>query len=401
MAIAQSQTKKVLFIGNSYTFTNNLPELVEQMATSTGNVLVHDVSAGPGMGLQDHAVNATTLSKINADNWDYVVLQERSQTPAFPLGYLQTFVYPNAQSLNNAITTNNACTETVFFITWGWENGDTQFCSVNPPSCTYESMDNLVTQRILEMANNYSGIASPAGPLWRYLRENHPDIQLYDTDGSHPSLAGSYAAACSFYTVLFRNDPTLISYDAGLPSNVVTAIREAAKTIVFNQLSTWKVGSYDPVAAFTATQTGPGQYQFTNLSQQADNYQWDFGNGQTSNEQNPVHTYLQSGDYTVTLTAGRCNTQTTFSVNLEGVLSINAISHSTTKLVPNPTEGSCQIMTLSPIALKEIFSTDGRLLMSLHNDDPHIDLTGLKTGLYIVRLTDTQGRVLSTPVVKK
>ena len=52
---------------------------------------------------------------------------------------------------------------------------------------------------------------APAGAVWRYLRENHPNIPLYSSDGSHPSLAGSYAVACAFYAMIYKKDPTFIS----------------------------------------------------------------------------------------------------------------------------------------------------------------------------------------------
>lgn len=58
-------TKKVLFIGNSYTSANNLPLLIDEMANSTGDVLIHDANTPGGYRLMNHATNVTTLNKIN------------------------------------------------------------------------------------------------------------------------------------------------------------------------------------------------------------------------------------------------------------------------------------------------------------------------------------------------
>ena len=89
-------TKKVLFLGNSYTQYNNLPSLVAQSATSTNDVLIHDSNLIGGYSLEQHATNQTSLSKINGNQWDYVVLQDQSQKPAFPINYVNTFVFPYA-----------------------------------------------------------------------------------------------------------------------------------------------------------------------------------------------------------------------------------------------------------------------------------------------------------------
>jgi len=81
-----------------------------------------------------------------------------------------------------------------------------------PPVCTYEGMDDLLRERYLEMGEMNEAVVSPVGAVWRHLRENNPDVQLYANDGSHPSPEGSYAAACAFFSVLFRENPTLITF---------------------------------------------------------------------------------------------------------------------------------------------------------------------------------------------
>lgn len=96
------QTKKVLFIGNSYTASNNLPLLIDQMANSTGDDLIYDSNTPGGYTLKQHSSNATTLSKINQGNWDYVVLQDQSQYPSLSDNFVETNVYPYAEALNKS-----------------------------------------------------------------------------------------------------------------------------------------------------------------------------------------------------------------------------------------------------------------------------------------------------------
>ena len=217
-SIAQQQIKKVLFIGNSYTYVNDLPALLSNVAQSAGDSVIYDSNCIGGSTLQLHSTNSTTLQKIAQGNFDFVVLQEQSQLPSFPLSQVQTSVYPYAITLDSLINVANSCTETVFYMTWGRKNGDASNCPNWPPVCTYSGMDSLLRLRYMQMANNNNAIISPVGAVWRHIRNNYPNIELYNADESHPSLEGSYAAACTFYSILFRKNPSQISFISTLDS---------------------------------------------------------------------------------------------------------------------------------------------------------------------------------------
>lgn len=244
---AQVQNElNVLFLGNSYTAANDLPSLVAQCAASTGRTVNYQSNTPGGHTFFGHTNNATSQNLIAQGNWDFVVLQEQSQFPSFPLSQVEEDCFPYAAILNDSILSHNECAETVFYMTWGRENGDSQNCANWPPVCTYEGMDDLLNERYRTMAEENDAILSPVGALWRSIRTNYPDIELYVSDGSHPSLAGSYAAAVSFFSVLYRVDPTEITYNAGLDEAIANTIKSEAKTIVYDQLlEEWHVGEYD------------------------------------------------------------------------------------------------------------------------------------------------------------
>ena len=254
--LVQGQTKKVLFIGNSYTFTNNLPEIAATVASSMGDRIIYSSSAIGGYSLKEHSTNPTTINLIRQGGWDYVVLQEFSQNPSEPLAWVKVNVFPYAQYLDNEINKYNSNAETIFYMTWGRKNGDTDRCSRLPEVCTYIGMDNLTRERYMLMAQANHAIVSPVGAVWRYIRENYPSIELYDTDGSHPSVAGSYAAACCFYTAIFRKDPSLITYNYTLTPSDASRIRAATKQVVFNNLITWHIGEYDKYTITASSGTG-------------------------------------------------------------------------------------------------------------------------------------------------
>ena len=75
LANAQS-SRKVLFIGNSYIYTNDLPNMIKTLASGCGDTLEYSQSTPGGCTFQNHLSNSTTLSLIQQGGWDHVVLQE-------------------------------------------------------------------------------------------------------------------------------------------------------------------------------------------------------------------------------------------------------------------------------------------------------------------------------------
>jgi gliding motility-associated-like protein len=244
--LVSGQSRSALFIGNSYTYTNDMPQIVADLASSSGDSFTFGMSCPAGYTLHWHTENSTTLGLIDQGGWDFVVLQEYSQYPSEPQNYVDANVYPAATFLDGEINTHNPGAETVFYMTWGRRDGDADRCPVNPAVCTYAGMDDLTRQRYMTMTQANHAIISPVGAVWRWLRQNYPSIELYQSDGSHPSAAGSYAAACSFYTAFFRKDPSSLTYNFTLSSSDAAIIRNAARLVVYDSLLTWHIGEYDP-----------------------------------------------------------------------------------------------------------------------------------------------------------
>ena len=147
--------------------------------------------------------------------------------------------FPYAQRLIDSVYACNENGEAMLYMTWGRENGDQQNATAFPPLGTYEGMDSLLYERYMYMGRTYDASICPVGRVWRHLRTYHRDIQLYSGDGSHPSLAGSYAAACSFYSLIFRKSPLLISYNPGLDETAAAIIRDAVKMVVYDTIDFW------------------------------------------------------------------------------------------------------------------------------------------------------------------
>lgn len=239
------QTKRVLFLGNSYTNYNNLPVLIDNLANAAGNDIIRDSNTPGGYTFNQHANSATTLTKIKAQDWDFVVLQAQSQEPSFSPAQVANQTYPYAAILNDSILANNPCTEPLFYMTWGRKNGDVSNCGSYPPICTYDGMQQRLRESYLEMAQANDASVAPVGVAWKIVRDLYPTIELYNPDESHPSLAGSYLAACVFYASIFRESAVGNSFVSNLDSLTAYRLQSIASATVLDSLSLWHIGDND------------------------------------------------------------------------------------------------------------------------------------------------------------
>lgn len=305
-AFAQDSSS-VLFIGNSYTYVNDLPALFNQLTTSLGDIATVDSRTQGGARFQTHAENALTYSKLQEKPWDYVILQGQSQEPSFPDGQVNTESLPYAKQIADSIYSYKFCTEMMMFMTWGYVDGDSQW----GPISTYDGMQSRLRNAYIRIGDSCEASVAPVGMAWKYTRENHPTIDLYAADGSHPSYAGSYLAACTFYASIYRKTPVGAPFIGSLDAATAGYLQEAAYLAALApdsmELFHLRPFSEHTIADFTSTTVG-GEVTFANNSWKAQSYVWDFGDGNQSVEENPVHTYATNNTYDVTLTAeSECN----------------------------------------------------------------------------------------------
>ena len=300
-ATSEARTRKVLFIGNSYTYTNNMPLILQNMAAAMGDTLVYDESDPGGYTLNQHSTYATTITKIFSNQWDVVVIHEQSQMPSFPPAQVMTDVYPYAARLDSMVHANDTCTQTMFMMTWGHANGDPMNCPGYPAICTYDGMQQRLRESYMEMgATNHAAVA-PVGMAFKIMIDSAYSPWLISADSSHPVVAGSYLEAAVLYGSIFHKHILNCTYTSGLSATDAHLLQRVADKAVFDSLSLWQGPGHYPYAGFTTVVVGMGA-TLTSQSVEPGSHTWNFGDAATDTAANPAHTYSSVGTYTVTHT---------------------------------------------------------------------------------------------------
>jgi hypothetical protein len=234
--VSFSQTQKqrpvnILFIGNSYTYVNSLPQILVGVSASAGEIVSTDSYTVGSYTLEKHFNDSLAIRKIRKGDWDYVVLQEYSQGPSAPIEEVEKKVFPYARKLDSLIHRYSPNARTLFYVTWGRKNGDKARCPAWPPVCTYAGMDSLTCLRYKQLAKMNNAGLVPVGQVWKYIREHYSWMELYWPDNSHPTELGSYAGACCFYSVIFGKSPMNIKYNYTLSEDDALKIRKAVEQV--------------------------------------------------------------------------------------------------------------------------------------------------------------------------
>lgn len=250
--------RSVLFLGNSYTGVNNLPQMVQDIAQAAGDTLVADNYAPGGYTFARHCTDITTQERIFSQQWDCVVMQGQSQEPSFPPEQVATQTLPYVVRLDSMVRANDSCTITVMYETWGRKNGDQQNCAFYPPLCTYTGMQERLRESYKLFADTCKTIMAPVGEAWRAVVENEPSIELYQADESHPTIAGTYLAACVLYEVLFEKSVVGNTFIADIEQNTANILQSIAHRIVRDSAQTWNIGRYERCVSITTVKENDG-----------------------------------------------------------------------------------------------------------------------------------------------
>lgn len=232
-----SQTEiKVLFIGNSYTSVNDLPNMVKDLACSGGYNLSVASSTPGGYRFLNHAGNTDTLTAIDSQQWDYVILQNQSQVPGWKPADVTTYSTPYAGILVDAISANNPGTQIIYYVTWGRENGDTVNCGYYSNVCTFTGHTAALLEGYTLYQTATGGTLAKTGTAWEAVVDDgsapFDSGELWQSDGSHPELLGSYLTATTIYATLFNESPVNLDVPNGISSDNGLYLQQIAQSVM-------------------------------------------------------------------------------------------------------------------------------------------------------------------------
>ncbi|MDP6920647.1 MAG: hypothetical protein QF709_01855 [Candidatus Thalassarchaeum sp.] len=245
---ARDSSLDILMLGNSYTSTNSLAVRLDSILTDSGEDAVVTSLTSGGLKLNEHAERADTPGHSwNASlqqQHDYVILQDQSQVPGLSTEteYWQESLQ-GLEYLNQRIESQGG--DTILFMTWGRKEGDW----LHPD---FSSMQDSVS-RGYEMYNENISTSdrptyiAPVGLAFKHIHDaveasgiNATDdgtafSTLYSSDGSHPSIDGTYLTACVFHSTITGES----SVGSAAPSQIAPwralELQQAAADTVFNE----------------------------------------------------------------------------------------------------------------------------------------------------------------------
>lgn len=398
ISFSQTDTLRVLFLGNSYTSVNNLPNIINNLSHSANKNIITELNTPGGYTLEQHSANEISLQKIREGDWDYVVLQEQSQIPTIEF-HRENSMYPATRRLKDSIKKYNPCANTLFYMTWGRRFGGQQ-CDDSGIYCSPDFVDFNHMQDSLEIAywkitKELNAQVAPIGIAWRKAI-NETELILHATDDSHPNFTGSYLTACVFYSVFWNSNTYENSFTGNLNKETARLLQSVADSIVFHSSNDWNL-NINQVNSDFSFEVFNDSVEFNNLSECVHtlDYYWDFDDGTHSSEANPSHIYNTNQNYQVQLISQYCEISDTAIYDV--LIDINTSQENNSledniSLSPNPFQNQLDIQLNNTNNYRiDLISDSGNTLQSTNSNQIkriHIPSSTLSKGIYFVRITN-------------
>ena len=185
-SLGYAQEVQILFVGNSLTYYNNLPELVKEEAKILDVAIEYDMIAKPNYALIDHLDDGEIQTLLSKKKYNYVIVQQGPSSQAEGRGMLIN----DGKKIADLCNDNGA--QLCFFMVW-------------PSLNYYSSFDGVIESYSLAAKKN-EAILLPVGNEWKAHFDQTKSYDYYGPDGFHPSRKGSMAAADIIITTLFRTE---------------------------------------------------------------------------------------------------------------------------------------------------------------------------------------------------
>ena len=232
---------KILFVGNSLTFWNDMPDMLRRLAREAGRKVYIEDASEPAASLEQHSLSTTTRQRINEYNWDYVILQEGSARIAFPS--TQPELYPQYETLKEFIWQCYPLSKVVLFLDWSPVDG---IRLIDGQQLSFSEFQQLLHDGTRFLAYRFGFMVAPIGWGWRQVYEERPDLVLIGSDTVHPSKTGSYLQACIYFATLFQESPVGLKYRHDVTASNARYLQEVAAEVVLSDPAHWFLPPIDP-----------------------------------------------------------------------------------------------------------------------------------------------------------
>lgn len=182
--IGIDKTKYILFVGNSLTYTNDLPGLVKSYAKDKNKNIEADMLALPNYALVDHLADGELQQMIKSKKYQYVVVQQGPSSQAEG----RTLLLEAAAVIKELCVENDA--QMVIFMVW-------------PAYDNYNNFDGVI-KNYSDAAKINEAILCPVGKKWKEYIDATGDLSYYGPDLFHPSLKGSEEAAKIIFESIYE-----------------------------------------------------------------------------------------------------------------------------------------------------------------------------------------------------
>ena len=389
--LCQAQdTTKVLFIGNSYTSQNDLPNLFKQLSIGTGkNVTIAShmpggISVGDiSQGTSAHMNNPIVYSLIRSDDWDYLVLQDNQGR--FCLGYGQfppsSLVIEGHLKLRDSLLYYHPCAHMIWFAGFGPKNG------YPPYGNTGEALIDSIYRNYQFLSDTAHQIIAPIGPAFKRIIAGFPSINLWGSDDTHPSLYGSSLIANILYTTVFKSSPISSSYNPGIATSEDSLLKNTAYQTTIDSLNYTGLIEITPVINQIGNTLSVSGFQ---------NCSW-FYNENPYVSNNCMANMNQSGNYYAVVTdSNGCAFRTVENTFLfTGINENSLISKLDINVYPNPAHDIININAPKSTEI-QIINVAGQIIRTIYciSNETSLLIRDIPDGIYIIKAKNATGNAI-------
>ncbi len=290
-----AEPMKILFIGNSYTHMNDMPFIFEKISTKSGKDVLVAMSAKSGASFREHSSRIDMYDAIKGQAWDYVILQGYSRELSFSKDYIDTATVPFVSQILDSIYANNACTNVMFYMTWGYADGFPDRIEID----NYEKMADSVCLGYKYLGELYNIPVVPVGMVWKEVKEK-TRIDLYNSDRAHPSKEGSYLIASTFFGAIF-NEPIKDNYIKSVRNRHSKLINDYMFSYVRNHDQEYNLDKNRYTGSSLTSKKGEFIFDYRLNYSDATDVVINFGDGTSSKNLSGRHIFDNPGTYTISI----------------------------------------------------------------------------------------------------